>query len=281
MGTKRIVVAMDKEPHSLAALRTAVTLASIMSAELIGVSIHGVFKLPADQDRKSGWQGLSSTHISPINGNNGADHTGGTMGAGDSAIRDALADIAEQAGIAWHFLAAETIVNPEWLSEVERADLAIMAKSNFVANQDSFSRAAALTQLLQARCLTLLTHGEMPLSLPVLVPFDGSAATERALSAACHLTKANQQRNNLRVLLMGDDLEEVRRMESQAQAVLTQYSCQSGFRWLLDARAGELSQMLVQEDCGVLVLSGSLSPLINDLLLRLSSTVECTAVFVR
>jgi nucleotide-binding universal stress UspA family protein len=281
MDMKRVLVGLDNAPHSIAALETAVSLASIMRAEVVGVFMKGVANTEV---QKAG--NASPTTVKSLFVPDAMHKSWGEMDPSSQAwaarARRKLAELAGRAELAWRFLTTDNLLDAQWLDAAEKADLAVISNNSISAiAEDRSWKATAVTLLLEAKCLILLTHQKTPLSLPVVVPFDGSPETSRALVAARQMVHTGKGQNDLRVLILADNPEQARLLEDVAGIQIENGRPQADYHWLIGEKLNQLPQALARENCGMLVLSGSLSPMINELLLRLSNDVECAAMLVR
>jgi hypothetical protein len=90
------------------------------------------------------------------------------------------------------------------------------------------------------------------LTVPVMVVYDGTAASRRALGAAGHLVRAKD--GHLHVIVITDDEPTARELQEKAAQQLKKLNLDAGFRLLIQPTLLNLARLLRQEGKGPVVL---------------------------
>jgi nucleotide-binding universal stress UspA family protein len=251
---KRILVALDASPHSLAALEAAAELATALHAELLGLFIEDanllrLAELPFMREIGS-FTGLArplARHELELQ-----------LQAQARLARRALAAVAGRAQLQWSFQIRRGMVAAELLRASLDADL--ISLGTFSGSFGSYQRlgSTALAVFARATSPILVLRRGMRLGSPVLVVFDGTAAAETALALASQLTGGE----HLLVLIPAGSPIDPARLKAAAEGQLEAAGVRAAHYLTFAAASGEsLSQHLRDERAGLLILPNS-SPLL-------------------
>lgn len=247
---RRILVALDASPHSLAALRAAVELAARMEAELLGLFVEDVDLLRlADSPLAREVQYLTARRA-PLD----RARMEQQLRAQAEQARKALAAAAEGAQVVWSFRIVRGQVPVEVLAAAAGVDLLTLGRCGWSSSLKSRIGSTAQTAVAMTMPVLLLSDRGLVLSLPVLVCFDGSAAAHHAVRVAAEFAEAGC--GQVVVLLFAEDAESARRLQGQAGALLRAQRLQVRFRAVYPRDEAGLLRAIKSEEAGVLVLAG-------------------------
>jgi nucleotide-binding universal stress UspA family protein len=247
---RRVLVAIDASPQSLAALEAAAELAAGLDAELLGVYVEDInlirlAALPVVLEI-----GGASARTRQLDG-----------GRMDRQLRSqaaraaqAMATAASRAQVRWSFTVARGSIETELLQAASEADLFILGRAGWSGKRRLGSTARKLVAAGTNRTM-IIERGER--LLPTLMTaYDGSGQSQRALDTAISLGEY------LAVGIVAENEEQAKALQSEVAAKLDLQGLQARYRWLVRADASELANMVrTQEEC-ILILPGQ-SPLLE------------------
>jgi nucleotide-binding universal stress UspA family protein len=278
---RRILVALDTSQHSLAALLAAAELAARLKAELIGLFVEDINLL-----RLAGLPfAREIRYPSAIVQQLDSPRLEQELKAQGAQVRRVLAAVAEQAQVAWSFRVVRGHVTAEVLAAALEADLLSLGISSWPSARRGRLGSTARTVAAEAPGTVLLLQRGDRIRLPVLVAYDGSPATRRALAMAVRLLQTVEQAEQLPLtvlILAGEEALETRqRLEQEVITWLQQRGLQASYRWLTRADMPHLAEAVFMEKGGLLVLAGE-SPLIEAKTLQtLLDKIDCPILLVR
>jgi len=281
-AVRRILIALDASPHSLAALEEAAALAERLRAELVGLFVEDINLL----------------HLADLPGAPVVSRLAG--GGPDARILHELRALAGQArraleaagrrsGVPASFRVSRGRVAAELIRAAEEADLLVMGWAGRAwADPFEFRRIGVDTARLggtarrvaaeAARSVLLLRHGTR-VAGPMLVAYDGSPGASRALAAACGIGVRNHE--PLSVLILADDAAAARKLTQRARGWLGRRGVEARFLYEDRASPGRLCAKLDEAGASLLVLNAD-SPLLagapGEALL---DKIACPAMLVR
>jgi len=272
---RRILVALDASPHSLAALEAAAELAARFRAELLGLFVEDVnllrlAALPFAQEMSL---------VSATRRRLDARQVERQLGAQAGLSRRALTVIAERARVRWSFRVARGVVVPELLIAAAGADLLILGKAGWSLAGGRRLGSTARAVLSQAPGLALVLQHGVRLRLPVLVVYDGSPLAQKALAAATALTRG--EGGHLTVLILADGPAAAQRRQAQAAAWLQARGVKARYRSLAESSVSRLVHLVLLERCGTLVLPATSSWVHDETLLELLGEIRTPVLLVR
>lgn len=186
---RRIVVALDASPLSLAALQAAVALAAGMEAELAGLFVEDIHLL------RLAATPAATRLLYPTATEESLDarRMEREWRAQAERARRELALAAEHAKVRWSFRIVRGDVPAEVLLAAAEADLLTLGRSGWspvrALNLGSTARAA----IAGTGCSLLLAHRSISSKLPVLVVYDGSSSAIAAGRLAARLARATSK----------------------------------------------------------------------------------------
>ncbi|HEX7973975.1 MAG TPA: universal stress protein [Anaerolineales bacterium] len=272
---RRILVALDASPHSLAALRAAAELAANMDAELLGMFVEDInllrlAELPFARQ-------VSSFSAEPRSLSR--EQVEQQLRSQARTARRAMENLVGSSRLRWSFRVTQGVIAGELLSAAEQTDLIILGKAGWSHGRRLGSTARLVVTQAASNAL-VLQHG-VQLGLPVGVVFDGSPQSQRALEIAARLLRRREAYHLLVVLLAGD-AEQARYLQGGVTRWLRSRDLQASYRWLLERSGKKLAAMIEGERqrC-MLVLPAESQFLPPETILDLLNHTECPVLVVR
>ncbi len=251
---RRILVALDASPHSLAALRAAVDLAAKMDAELEGLFVEDaallrLAELPCARE---------VLHFSTAEFPLTRASMESRLKAQSEQIRRALEAAATRARIEWSFRIARGEVAAEVLAAAAGVDLLALGRGGWALDRRVRTGSTALEIAASSLPVLLLPERGIPENAHLLVYYDSSPAAQRALLAAAQIAEAGMDGLTLLVKSgIGIDKEPI---EREVAALLEGMALEVRYLHFDPDKKDSLLVALKAEKNGVLVL-GSRKPL--------------------
>ncbi len=247
---RRILVAIDASPQSLAALEAAAELAADLDAELVGIFVEDInlirlAALPVVLET-----GEASARTRRLK----SSRMDRQLRSQAARAAQAMAVAAGRAQVRWSFTVARGSIETELLQAASAADLFILGRAGWSGKRRLGSTARKLVAAGNNRTM-IIERGER--LLPTLMTvYDGSEQSKRALDTAISLGEY------LAVGIVAEDEDHARALQSEVAAILDLLGLKARYRWLVRADTRELVNMLrTQEEC-ILILPGE-SPLLE------------------
>jgi nucleotide-binding universal stress UspA family protein len=272
---RHILVALDASPHSLATLEAAAELAAGLKAELLGLFVEDINPLRLAESPFAREMGVVSTTCRQLD----ILEIERELRAQASRARRALAIAAGRAQVPWSFRVARGVITSELLTAASEADLVILGKASWSLTGRKHLGSTARAVLSQATCLTLILQQGVHLSLPILVVYDGSTLTQKALAAATRLVQGKN--GYLTVLILADGADTAQALQTNVTKWLWERRLEARYRWLIGADVRHLPRIVDAEGCGMLVLPGQRSRVQSEGLLVWLDEVTCPVLLVR
>lgn len=270
---RRILVALDASPQSLAALQAAVELAEALRAELLGIFVEDInlvrlAELPGIRE-----VGVSSARPRPLE----SPQLERQLRARAARVRRALAQVAERSRIRWSFRVARGTIDDQLLEAAGEADLVILGRAGWSGTGKLGSTAQALLARAPQRAL-VLEAGER-LRPTLMVIYDGSPTAARALATAAEMS--SDRRSQLVVVLLAKDDKSAAKLQAQCERLLEAQGVKAQFHRLASADSAEIAQLVqARRDC-MLVLPGALPMLQDRPLSQALGAIRCPVLVVR
>ncbi len=269
---RRILVALDASPPSLAALRAAAELAANLDAELVGLYVEDITLLRFADLPFAREMGTLTRAPRKID----REQVEQQLRSQARQARRALEALAQREHLRWSFRVAQGIIARELLSAAEESDLIIIGKTGWSRGRGLGSTARVV---LSQSSQTLVIRQDAHLGLPVGVLYDGSELAQRALEMAAYLLRNRE--GFLVVVILARSLEEARRAQGQISPALRRQHLHVHYRWLLDANTRKLDDILIAERAGVLVVPGETEILQGEALAELLEKTDIPVLVIR
>ena len=247
---RRILVATDASPQSLAAVEAGAELAASLGAELAGLYVEDInlirlAALPAVLE-------IGGTSARPRR----LDEHRMSRQLRSQAARaaQAMEVAAGRTQVRWSFTVARGSIEAELLQAATEADLFILGRAGWSGKRRLGSTARKLVAAGPKRTL-VIKRGERLLTT-LLILYDGSKRSLRALDTAISIG------GYLAVGIVAEDEEVAKNLQSEVAAKLNLMGLEARYHWLVRADTRELADMVrTQGEC-ILILPGE-SPLLE------------------
>lgn len=272
---RRIVVALDASPHSLAALEAASALAEALRAELVGIFVEDInllrlASLPFAREVR-----YQSAFDRPLD-SPGMERE---LRIQADRVRQALAGVADRHRLQWSFRVVRGQVAAELLTAAQEADvLALGRASSSVVRRVRLGQTARMIVAQATRTVLLLQHGHAICS-PLIAVYDGSEAAKRALMTAARLFPTTG--GPLTVLVVADAAEGAARVAGEATEWLQGRGLQALSRLLVNPTIEDLSRVIHEAGGGTLIINADSPLLAADGLQTVLEAIDCSALLVR
>lgn len=247
---RRILVALDASPRSLAALDAAVEFAARMQAELAGLFVEDVELLRLAESPFAREILCPSATVAPV-------HRAGMeskLRAQSERAKKALAAAADRARVPWSFRTARGHLASEVLAAAAEADLLALAAIGCAFGQGFRLGSSALERAASTIPVLLLPERGLPFKGDLIVLYDGSHDAKRRISIAADLAHAGV--NRITVLLAAADKERAARMRDDLDPVLKEAGAEVHYRSYDPKDEATLLRAVKAEGASVLVLPG-------------------------
>ncbi len=265
---RRILVALDASPDSLAAAEAAAEMAALLSAELHGLFVEDVELLRLVESPLARELDLLTAS------SRGAEsaEVEGQLKAHARKARQTLDRLADRAGIKSSFQVVRGSVAEEILAAAAKADLVTLGRVGWTVRRRHDLGKTARSLISGRRGRVLLLERSVAVKAPIVVLFDASEAGSDALDLAVHL--ADRRGDPLRALLVGGDPEALR-----AEGV-DRLGAAAEMLWLGQPEPGPLANAVSRQMGGVVIVPVGSSELGEEHLRILLDTVACPVLAV-
>lgn len=269
---RRILVALDASPASIAALDLAADLAERYQAELLGVYVEDINLLRSADipiTREIGHYSAKTHDIDSL-------HIERELRAQARRIERLLSDIAKKANLRWSFQKARGIIHGKLLEAAEDTDLIILGKTGWSGKRQLGSTARNVA--VRSKIQSLILMRKVRPGTPIMVAYDGSAASQKALGAAQLISSADIP---LIILLIAEDQEHSKDLEEEVKLRTGLTGDQVEFRHAPDFEGDRISQMAMISGCDVVVMPVESKKFDTESLVSLLNEADCAVLLVR
>ncbi|NIR30452.1 MAG: universal stress protein [Gammaproteobacteria bacterium] len=258
---RRIAVALSSERSDAPVLETIAQLASEMAAEITGVFVEDVDLLRLAQLPFAREVSLLTSAERPLE----SAELERQLRVQAAAVQRALASSAERAGVSWTFSVRRGPFATQLLEATLDVDLTVLGASRReLPHGELHARTRIAWQSAAARN-------------PVVIVYDGSDASARALKIAVRLARGSAR--PLTVLLAVRRVEEVEAVRARAQAFLGGEPAL--YRRIPGSELHDVLRAARGESAGILVLGAGEALLAPEIIKQLREELPCAALLVR
>lgn len=269
---RRILIALDASPASRAALDLAADLAIRYQAELIGIYVEDINLLRTAEipfTKEVGFYSASSRQIN-------TSHLERELRAHARRVEQMLSSIAQRANLRWSFRSSRGVIPGELMSAAADTDLIILGKTGWSGRNQMGSTAKEVAIRAPIQSLILM-HKVRP-GAPVMVVYDGSAASKNALKAAHRITNPESK---LIVLILAETKAEAEQLQGDVQSQSQEDELTLEFRWVTSIQGDRISQLALISDCDVIVLPTKSRRFEAENLIAMLNGADCAVLLVR
>jgi len=290
---RRVLVAMDDSPHSLAALEAATDMAARFRAELEGLFVEDLNLLRLAQLPFAQEVGQFSAHRRRID----SAELERQLRVQSARIRRVFDGKTRHARVHCSFRVVRGVVHREVLSAASQADMLVLGRAGWSLLSPRRLGTTTRAILAQAPGLVLVLQRQVCLAQPAVVIYDGSALSRKALTVAAELA-TGQVQNRARAtaarrqqedapplsifLLVCDGTEAMQAMRREVEEWLAERApaLKVRFRILTQERVSRLAEYVMREECGILLVPARSAVLKDNALQGLVDAVEVPVLLV-
>jgi nucleotide-binding universal stress UspA family protein len=244
---RRILVALDASPHSLAALDAAVDLAARMEVELAGLFVEDVELLRIADSPSAREVVYTAASEAPLN----RAVMERKLRAQSSQLRKALAAAAHRAQVRWSFQTVRGHVTPALREAAGRNDIVALGRLGWSFGRRMRIGSTALELATSSIPLLLISQRSVIDHRRLLVYYDGSHASREAVLVTAKLARSGKQ--GVTVLLGAADYEN---NAAAVPSLIRDHTLDVRCRRVDLRERTELLTALREERAGMLVLAG-------------------------
>lgn len=274
LSIRRILVALDASPQSLAALQAAVELSAKLKAELLGLFVEDIDLLMlADSP-------YARDVLFPTGKDTPLDRSSmeRKFKAQAEQARRALVAVANQAKVAWSFRVVRGSVSSEILMAAAGCDLLALGRVGWSLLKKSGIGSTAMAALSEAVPALLLSSGTALAKRPILVWCNGTPASERAVLAAAEL--AQLESSELIVLLPPSGQQANNHLRNHVVDLVKDIEVEVHCRYLHSSAEGDFLSAMRAIRPSVIILAGKEPFADKTNLLALLDELQVTALFL-
>jgi nucleotide-binding universal stress UspA family protein len=272
VAIRRILIALDASPASLAALEAAAELAARLDADLLGLFIEDINLLRLSDLPLASEVGLHSAAINQIN----REQVEQRLRAQANQARRALADIAQRSKLRTEFRVARGPISTELLTAALDTDLIIMGKAGWSQRKKLGSTARSMVKRSPGHTM-FLQHGAH-IAHSVGVIYDGSPLAAQALGLAASLMP--DPKAGLSVLILAQTIDLAQAIQPEVEGWLLEHHLVGHIHWVHGPQGERLAHLVQGEHLGILVLPAHMDALQEEELEKFLSETSIPVLLV-
>ena len=269
---KRILVALDASPHSLAALEMGTELAAKLGAELTGIfvediNIHRLANLPFANE-----VGFLTASIRKLD----TPLVSREFRTLARQAYQAMELLAKRRNLSCSFRRVQGLIPMELINAASEADLILLGKSGWSKRKQMGSTARVV--VIDAPRQAFFLRPGIQIGLPMLVLYDGSPIARKTLGVALLIHTGNHPVNIL-VLAKQESVAEKLQSDVIRQAEMAGNPVE--LQWTPDLDLSILANMTTSSSCGILILPAGSEYIDEGNLIELLDNTDCGVVIIR
>ena len=269
---KRILIALDASQQSLLALDIAAEIATKFQAELIGIYVEDINLVRLADFPFSREIGRFSANSRSFD----ALQIQRLMHAHARYIQRNLSDTARRTKLRWSMQIMRGSISDELLTAAQASDLIVLGKTGWSGRREPGSTVQTILNRTN-RQLLVLSRKIQP-GAPILVVFDGSQASQKALIAA---TLIRVTENPISVLILANSSEDAQSKQSIAENVLFPTSVKASYHWIPEVDSSRLALLASLERCDIVVLPAIGHAFPGEDVIKMLTESDCAVLLVR
>ena len=245
---RRILVAIDATPDSWAALDAAAELAAEMEAEILGLFVEDINLLRLAESPYAREVAYPTASGAPLD----RARMESQLRAHSARAEKAVAAAGTREEVRWSFRSIRGEVTAEIRAAAGEADLLAIGRSAWSIGLPARVSATALDLARSVTPLLLLSERGLSANARVIVHYDGSAGSQRALGVAMQLKRS--QRNGMTVLLAAPDAEAASTLQEEVESSIRDAKLEVRYRRVGLSDQDDLLRALSAESPALFVL---------------------------
>jgi nucleotide-binding universal stress UspA family protein len=270
-GIKRILVAIDASPASLAALDAAAELAVRHNAELVCIFIEDINLIRMAEIPIAVEIGHYSAAIRQMD----PPQIESQLRARRRWIESILTALGKSTGLRWTFRTARGAISDELVLAAHESDLMFLGKSGWSGKRQLGSTARRM--ILQSPIQAMLLNRRLQPGSGMLLIYDGSSASVRALAAASALGKAQTP---LSVLVLAEDPERWNLLRGEIESFAVPF-VRMTFHWMPRLEMEIIARYIQNERSEVVISPAESDFFETNSLVSMLNDFDCAFLLVR
>ncbi len=270
---RRVLIAIDASPHSLAALRAAAELAGRVNAELAGLFVEDINLLRLAELNFV----RQISHYSATVNEYSREGIEQELRAQARYARQQLYHIGQRTKVRVTFQVVRGVITAEVLRAADEVDLVVLGRSGWSRRHHLGSTARVIVAQTPRHAL-ILEHGTH-LQQPFGIIYDGSEQAKRSL-ALLTIVGAGED-TDLSVIIPYSSIDQAHQLQEEVSNWLQEHHLSAKYRWLTYPSLPRLVSLLREMRLGTLILPAEIPPLQMENLSLLLDEINIPVLVVR
>lgn len=270
---RKILIALDASPNSIAALRAAAELASLLDADLSAVYVEDINLLRYSSFPFAREVSYYSATVTQQN----QQTMELQLRAQASRARKAVQVIAQGLRLRSEFRVARGLIPAEVLRAAEDVDLIILGKAGW-SHKRRLGSTAKLIIAQSPRHALIFPEGQK-FRLPLGLIFDGTEASKRALVFANNLLK--DQQAEIGAIILAKDIHQARELQADIEHWVEEHDQQVSYHWLIGSQMRRLGEFVRSEGYRSLILPAPVEALAIETITSFMDELEIPVLLIR